>query len=513
MSVRGPFALDAHLDRHDLAPSKVRQMKHLRPPSAAPASSGWASMLTATAAVRAMRRGEFSATEYVRAALETIDRTQARHGAFVETYPSAALQRALEIDQQRGSQPGGALEGVVFAVKDSIAVAGTAMGAGSRSTRTDDPPSTDADVVAKLRAAGAILVGKVVLEELGIGPTTQDTPTPAARNPWNPARSTGGSSSGCAVATACGLVPFAIGADSAGSIRLPAAHCGTVGFKPTYGLVHVGGVLPLAPSLDHVGITARDVVDVDLVLQSVVGARPLSELAPQALRDAHIGIVGTRATPGVDDEVRAAFARAIDAMEARGASCEPVALAPIATYQQCGATILHAEAYREHRERLRHHRSQMHPATYRRLSSGARISDAELAGARERQAHLGAEFDAIIAPFDALAIVTTLAPPGPANDVDLTDERSMTPSPRMPFNVVGAPAVAVPIGFTRDGMPLSMQLVGGRGRDRRLLGLAAAFQREVGVDAPLAEPRPASRTTAVGCGHRRATTRGEDLAK
>lgn len=478
-------------------------------------SGGWASTLTVTAAVQGMARGEFSATEYVREIIETIDRDQVRYGAFVETYPSAALQSAWARDQQRGPRPGGPLDGAVFAVKDSVAVAGTPMAAGSRSTRADDIPDADADVVAKLRAAGAILIGKVVLEELGIGPTTEDSPVPAPKNPWDQNRSTGGSSSGCAVATAAGLVPFAIGTDSAGSIRLPAAHCGIVGFKPTYGLIDARGVLPLAPSLDHVGVTARDVMDVDLVLQAVLGTRGTDGLAPGSLAGARIGILGADldVVPGVDGELHCGFLRAVAAMKARGASCERVVLAPLATYQRCGATILHAEAYREHRQRLLDHGADMHAGTFRRLSSGAHVSDAELASALDRRRQLRAEFDATVAPFDALVSVTTFAPPGPANDVDLADDRSMSLSPRMPFNVVGAPAIAVPIGFTRDGMPISIQFVAGRHRDRQLLRVAAAFQREVGVGDPLAGPQALPPATKVGSCDRRPTSGGGELAE
>lgn len=442
---------------------------------------GWAATFTASGAARAMKRGDFLAAGYVEDIIGAIVEAEPMSGAFVETYPDEAMEYARTSDGRRGRQPAGPLEGVVFAVKDSVDVNGHPSAAGSRSTDADPMPTADAEVVSRLRDAGAILIGKLVLEELGIGPTVEDSTVPAPRNPWNPERSTGGSSSGCGVAVAAGLVPIAIGSDTAGSIRLPAAHCGVVGFKPSHDLIDRRGVLPLAPSLDDVGLVTGDVEDARLVLRSILDISPTGHARP--LIGMRLGVVdlGPAVSRQVDAEVSAALIRAVAGMRARGAITERVDLPPLEVYQQCGATILHAEAYREFRRRLESHGAVMHASTYRRLTSGAYISVADLVDARRVQADLTRMFDRTMAHFDALVTVTTLAPPGPAMDPDLSDDGSRNLSPRMPFNVVGAPALAVPVGLTSDGMPLSIQLVGARGNDWHLLHVADAWQRELGM--------------------------------
>ncbi|UYM06357.1 amidase [Solicola gregarius] len=439
-------------------------------------SPGRAAACTASEAARAMERGEFMAVRYVEDVIAAI--VEAENGSFVETYPDEAMESARRSDERRGCRPAGPLEGVVFAVKDSVDVRGHASAAGSRSTDGDLLPTADAKVVSRLTDAGAILIGKLVLEELGIGLTAEDSAVPAPRNPWNHERSTGGSSSGCGVAVAAGLVPIAIGSDTAGSIRLPAAHCGVVGLKPSHDLIDRRGVLPLAPSLDDVGVVTRDVEDAALVLRSLLDLSPTGP-APR-LEGMRLGVVdlGSAASRRVDAEVSAALARAVAGMRTQGAIIERVDPAPLEVYQRCGATILHAEAYREFRHRLETRGADMHRSTYRRLTSGAHISAAELADARRLRADLTRMFDRTMAHVDALVTITTLSPPGPAIGPDLRDDGSRALSPRMPFNVVGAPAIAVPVGLTSDGMPLSVQLVGARGKDWHLLRIAEAWQRE-----------------------------------
>jgi aspartyl-tRNA(Asn)/glutamyl-tRNA(Gln) amidotransferase subunit A len=282
------------------------------------------------------------------------------------------------------------------------------------------------------------------------------------------------------VAVAAGLVPFAIGTDTAGSIRLPAAHCGVVGYKPSYGAIGHRGVLALSPTLDHIGIVTRNARDAELVLRAAAADPRIDE--PGSLSAARIGVVDFASDcPGlVDAEIAVALEEAVAAMRACGAEVGQATMAPLQTYQSCGAAILHAEAFEQHKTRLRRSSHLMQPSTYRRLASGSAIRGRDYAAARAVRETLIRDFDRTMEDFDALVTITTLRPPGPAFDVDTSDDTSSTLSPRIPFNVVGAPVIAVPIGLTTDGMPLSMQLVGARGADHRLLPIAHAYEQVFG---------------------------------
>jgi aspartyl-tRNA(Asn)/glutamyl-tRNA(Gln) amidotransferase subunit A len=444
------------------------------------ASPGWSLSLSAAQAARAIGDHVVSASEYVSDVLASVSTNDTDHRAFVETYAESALRDAEVSDERLARGAGRPLEGVVFAVKDLIDVQGRRTRGASDSTSSDPVPCSDAEVVSRLRANGAILVGKLALEELGIGPTVENAYTAPPVNPWNPQRSTGGSSSGCAVAVAAGLVPFAIGTDTAGSIRLPAAHCGVMGYKPSYGAIGHRGVLALSPTLDHIGIVTRNAGDAELVLRAAAADPRIDE--PGSLSAARIGVVDFASDcPGlVDAEIAVAVEEAVAAMRACGAEVEQATMAPLQTYQSCGAAILHAEAFKQHKTRLRRSGHLMQPSTYRRLASGSAIRGRDYAVARALRETLIRDFDRTMEDFDALVTITTLRPPGPAFDVDTSDDTSSTLSPRIPFNVVGAPVIAVPIGLTTDGMPLSMQLVGARGADHRLLPIAHAYEQVFG---------------------------------
>jgi aspartyl-tRNA(Asn)/glutamyl-tRNA(Gln) amidotransferase subunit A len=442
---------------------------------------GWSSALSATEAAKALRDGAYLPSEYVRDVLATAVSRNPEHRGFVEIYADQALRDAGVSDRRLARGAGRLLEGVAFAVKDVIDVKGHRTRGASQSTADDPVASADAEVVTRLRDNGAVLVGKLALEELGIGPTVEDSGAQRPVNPWNPDSSTGGSSSGCAVAVATGLVPIAIGTDTAGSIRLPAAHCGIVGFKPSYDAVSRRGMVSLSPTLDHIGIATRNARDAELVLRSVCAdARERDAIGSGTSLDAaHIGVVdfARRKSAIVDAEVSDAVADVVSVLRAHGAHVDQATLASLDTYQECGSTILHVEAFEQHQHRLRSSGHLLHPCTYRRLSSGSRMRTEDYTRARALQRALTEDFDRILNDFDALVAVTTLRPPGPAFDADTSDDTSSTLSPRMPFNVVGAPAIAMPISLSANGLPLSMQLVGARGADYQLLALAHACEQ------------------------------------
>lgn len=307
---------------------------------------GWSSALSATEAAKALRDGAYLPSEYVRDVLASAVSRNPEHRAFVEIYADQALRDAGVSDRRLARGAGRPLEGVAFAVKDVIDVKGHRTQGASQSTAADGVASADAEVVTQLRDNGAVLVGKLALEELGIGPTVEDSGAQRPVNPWNPDNSTGGSSSGCAVAVATGLVPIAIGTDTAGSIRLPAAHCGIVGFKPSYDAVSRRGTVSLSPTLDHIGIATRNARDAELVLRSVCAdARERDAIGSGTSLDAaHIGVVDfARSNPAlVDAEVSDAVADVVSVLRAHAAHVDQATLASLHTYQECGSTILTA---------------------------------------------------------------------------------------------------------------------------------------------------------------------------
>ncbi|SEC52630.1 aspartyl-tRNA(Asn)/glutamyl-tRNA(Gln) amidotransferase subunit A [Rhizobiales bacterium GAS191] len=298
-------------------------------------------------------RRQLSVVEYVTELLDAITVENHVLNAFIDLHHDEALLAARRADQafSRGLAAG-PLHGLPFAIKDMIDVKGRRTTAQSDLFR-DNIATHDATVTRRLRDAGAILIGKLTLEEFGIGSPLDPLPWPAARNPWKIEHTPGGSSSGCGVALAAGHVPLAIGTDTGGSVRNPAAMCGVVGLKPTYDLVSRQGVFPLAPSLDHVGLMARTAEDCALLLD-VLADKPCSTMPTIAnacsgkpLAGLRVGVLAHFYTrePGADDETLAAIATASRQLACLGADLSDVTASDLQAYHRCGATILHVEAH------------------------------------------------------------------------------------------------------------------------------------------------------------------------
>jgi Asp-tRNA(Asn)/Glu-tRNA(Gln) amidotransferase A subunit family amidase len=376
----------------------------------------------------------------------------------------------------------GALAGMTVAIKDVVDVAGLPT-TGNAALFADAPPAlADAPAVARLRAAGAVILGKANCWELSVGGPSRESPAPPAVNPWAPGADPGGSSSGSAVAVAAGIADAALGGDTGGSIRLPASFCGVVGFKPTLGAVPMAGALPFAESLDVLGPIARTAAECARVFAvlSGTGVHPPVALAglrlgvPQALLD--------HAPPGA--AMAAAFAAARVALAGAGARVEGVALPSAAVFNQCYFLIARAEAFARWRGTLAAHPGKLNPLTRRSFALGALIPDAAVADARRRREELRAELAAAMDGVDALILPTT---PEEAGDLDLPDHfsRPDTAPYTRPFSLAGVPAVSVPCGFGIRGRPLGLQIVGRHGDDARLLAIAAAVQRVLpGIGEP-----------------------------
>jgi len=426
---------------------------------------------------RMVRDGEVRSAELVEQALERIERLDGRLGAFVLVLADQAWAEAAERDRERrrGSATG-ALHGVPVAVKDLIDVAGTVTGAGSPKL-AGNVASRDAEAVERLRAAGAVVIGKTRTHEFAYGVVT-----PGTVNPWDPGRIAGGSSGGSAAAVAAGLVPAALGSDTAGSIRIPSACCGVTGLKPTWGRVPAGGVWPLSWSCDHVGPIAAGVADVALLDQVLAGSRvgPRAGGAPGG-GGLRIGrLVGDELEP-VDAAVTAAVDELCGRLEAAGATLDEVAL-PLAAARGAVATIVLAEAAEVHARLLAETGEDGYSRAMLamiRIGRGA-LAGEYLTGLRYR-GRFAAQIEGLLAGRDAL-LLPTLPCVAPAVDrrtvaiggTQVGVQAALTRLPG-PFNCSGSPVISLPAGLV-GGLPVGVSLVGRIGGDRDLLAVAARVE-------------------------------------
>ena len=420
---------------------------------------------------RRVRDGEVTSNELVDLTLERIAELDPRVGAFVLVLADDARAEAAKRDAEwRRGRVRGPLHGVPVAVKDLVDIAGVVTGAGSvklAGNRAD----RDAEVVARLREAGAVVVGKTRTHEFAYGVTT-----PGTFNPWDPERTAGGSSGGSAAAVAAGLVAGAVGSDTAGSIRIPSSCCGVVGLKPTWGRVPATGVWPLSWSCDHVGPIAATVADVAL-LDEVLAAEPGGE-AGQAGDAPRIGrVVGDDLGP-VDPAVAGMMDELCRRMEAAGATVDEVVLPLQAARGAVGAIVL-AEAAAAHARLL----AETGEDGYSRaMLAMIRIGRSALAGeyltGLRYRGRFVAEVEGLLAGRDALLLPTLpcAAPPAGERTVTIAGTRvgvqaALTRLPG-PFNCSGSPVLSLPAGLV-GGLPVGASLVGRIGGDRALLSLAA----------------------------------------
>jgi Asp-tRNA(Asn)/Glu-tRNA(Gln) amidotransferase A subunit family amidase len=372
----------------------------------------------------------------------------------------------------------GPLSGVPVAVKDLIDVAGLPTRCGSAVLADAAPAREDAAVVAALRAAGAVVVAKTHTHEFAYGPTGDIAAEGPCRNPRDPQRITGGSSSGSAAAVAAGLVPLAVGTDTGCSVRTPAALCGVVGLKPALGALPTTGVFPLSESLDHIGLLGADVGIVAAAFSALSG-RGIDPSAPLA------GTVVGRPTDPYwrvhDPEIAAAVERAADALGTAGALLREVCLPGIdelaATYQ----VIVGVEAYTTHRRWLAQRSQDYQPATAARLQAAAGYTAADYVSAQRTRVTLGAELSArmLAEGIDMLLLATTpvRATPIGARQLDAPDGTRVMVVPALlsltlPFNLLGWPAVSVPAPAVA-GLPIGIQVAAVRGGEQAVLAAGA----------------------------------------
>jgi aspartyl-tRNA(Asn)/glutamyl-tRNA(Gln) amidotransferase subunit A len=435
---------------------------------------------------RELRNGSTSALVLAEAALARIAKDQ-RLNAFVTITAERALAEAeaADSDMQRGIDHG-PMHGIPYAAKELFDVAGLAT---TGQSKLPIPPATaDALVVARLKAAGAVLVGKTATYELAIEPRPSlDGLFPPARNPHDLERTTGGSSSGSAAAVAGGLVRMALGTDTGGSIRAPAAYCGIVGLKPTYGRVSRRGVLPLSFALDHVGPMGACVEDVAIALDVMAAwdsADPTAARLPapscqaaltEDFRGMRLGYARAFHAGAGDQTILNALDAAADGFARLGVEVEEVHLPQPELFDAAATVILQAEAFAIHRHALIHQPDAFGRQAFQHLVAGAVLSAADLVQAQRVRASLTRHIeDAAFSRYDALLCANVL---GTAPRLDGT-----SPPNQMrvfPFNLTGHPALALPIGAAADGMPIGMQLVGRAFDEAGLCRLGAAFERHI----------------------------------
>ena len=367
--------------------------------------------------------------------------------------------------------------GIRLAVKDMFDTAGLRTTYGSAIFR-DHVPARTADAVRVLEAAGYANVGKANLHEFAYGVTSQNPHYGAVPNPAAPGRVAGGSSGGSAAALAAGLADAALGSDTGGSIRIPAACCGVVGFKPTHGLVPVEGCFPLAPTFDTVGPLGRDVEACARMMRALAPA--ISPAALDSLGDLEVGIAWTAlADPLVARQVEAAGRlfprlRALDLPRPRAI-----------------VDVFRREVADVHRERFAAHRDRYGANVAAKLEGCLRISDARFEAGREERRAYREQMARVLDGVDLVVTPTLPCVPPPADTDELTAREVLTMF-TFPFNATGAPALAVPAGAAEDGLPASAQLAAAPGRDALVLAAGALLERALGHTGEPRRERPRS---------------------
>jgi len=426
-----------------------------------------------------LRDGSVTAVDLVRATLSRIAERDPAYGSFYTVLEAAALAEAERADRDlRAGTDRGPLHGIPVGIKDVIDVAGVPTTANAPG-RAGDLAAADAEVVRRLRAGGAIIIGKLATYEWAtVGPDKQGL-YPPARNPWNRDHITGGSSSGCAVAVAGGLIRTSVGTDTGGSVRGPSFYCGTVGLKPTYGLVPRDGALDLAPSLDHIGTVSASVAEAAVTLD-VISGRTGPQAASSRIGEPVSGLrIGYARNWFAHDaqtmpEVTAAMDAAVSVLSQQGGAVSEVDLPDYEQIEVAVATVLHAESFRLHAKGLRDHPEAYGRRAFLSLAAGLAISEAEV----EKASRVGGVFrrsvDELLDQHDVLITVGALTTALPAAPFE--KEAVWTPMRTIGFNASGHPVLAVPVGF-HQGLPIGMQIIGRHYAEARIVQFGHAFEQ------------------------------------
>jgi aspartyl-tRNA(Asn)/glutamyl-tRNA(Gln) amidotransferase subunit A len=438
-----------------------------------------------------LRKGSVSPVELTTECLARIEKLNSKLNAFITVTAESALAEARQAEAEiRRGEWRGPLHGIPIALKDLIDTAGVRTTAASFLFK-DRIPTEDSEVVRRLKAAGAVLLGKQNLHEFAYGGSSMISAFGEVRNAWNIERIAGGSSGGSATAVAAGLCAGAIGTDTAGSIREPSALCGVVGLKPTYGRVSARGVIPLSLSLDHVGPIGSTVEDVAVIFSAIAGYDSADRASVNAPIEDYVSALGEKLQPlrvgvprkfffdDLDPEVASATHHALSGLAALGAEIHDIEL-PVPTDR----TLQSAEAYAFHTEFVARSPELYQPETLRRIRTGENVSPESLLQCRRELERARREVAPIFAKSEVDILVTPTTPIAAPTIAELKQNPDLL-RPRellllrntRPVNVWGLPAVSVPCGFTEAGLPIGLQIIGPHWGEVRVLQVACAYEQ------------------------------------
>jgi len=420
--------------------------------------------------------------------LRQIERLNPTLNAFITICDTQAQINPQPSEQTIPFALANALRGIPLAVKDLFDTAGIRTTAGSKFF-SDNIPESDAFVIEKIKQAGATILGKTNTHEIALGVTGDNPHYGTAHNPWDTTRIPGGSSSGSAIAVATGMALGALGTDTGGSIRIPASLCGVVGFKPTYGRVSLRGVFPLSWNLDHVGPLTSCVRDAALILQVISIYDALDPASLKMMAGDYLGhlvddIQGRKITLGVgeyvesaDPEVLSAMQNAAKVFEALGCKVQEVNVGWMREAALANATMTRSDGAAVHRERLEEHPEMFGEDVRRRLMEGSKTTSTEYALARRTQTEVKKRCEVFFESQDFLIVPATPIAAPTIEGNDAVEQAARLTRFTAPFNLTGLPAISIPCGFTKDGLPIGLQIISRAWADAKVLNAAYAYEQ------------------------------------
>lgn len=437
-----------------------------------------------------IRSREHSASNLLEASLQVIDDLNPQLNGFISVDQEGAHQQARALDQEaENGQLRGPLHGIPVAVKANIDVEGLVI-SGCSDPFQDRIAMTDATCVQRLKNAGAVIVGITNMHELAYGGTGGVSFHGPARNPRNPEHIAGGSSSGSAVSVASGMVPLALGTDTGGSVRIPAAACGIVGFKPSYNKINKTGVLPLSWTLDHVGTLANNVLDAGvsaavLFDNMAESAALLEKLTTRPSPDTALSCtIGVCHVPdmGVDTSVRQVTTDALSILKDHGASATDFDVQYSQETHVSWLNIMYAEATSYYVKNNLCDYHKFSPSIKVQLEAGKSISAVSYLDAQRFRGFFRDYFAGLFEKYDVICLPTLpVVAPRIGQDTVSVDDKTITTQDAMTFtnqlaNMLGCPAISIPVGNSSDGLPIGLSLLMPHGRDFELLELAEKFE-------------------------------------
>ncbi len=435
---------------------------------------------------RRLRARAVTSEQVTNECLQRIEADNARLNAFILVMADEARRQARLADQELASgRDRGALHGVPISIKDLLDIRGLPTTAASR-VREGHLADHDAPTIAHLRQAGAVFVGKTNLHEFAFGTTNEDSAFGPARNPCDPARSPGGSSGGSAASVAAGMALASIGSDTGGSIRIPAAACGIVGLKPSFGEVSCDGVVPLSRTLDHVGPLAQTVSDASIVYHVLLGDVAAGTPAPMPVGGLRLAVPRPYFCDVLDDEVRGLFEGALERLQAAGAHVGDIEIHHASAVASVYMHISFADASAYHAVTLETKPERYTEPVRLRLELARYVLAEDYVRALAGREVLRREVDAALAQHDALVLPALAIPAPPIGAATVPVGQSTEPVRNVMlrltqlFNVTGHPSMSVPMGRTSAGLPCGLQLVGCRMQTDALLRVALACEQIIG---------------------------------